>query len=60
MGGQTSGYFIDVFIKRLEKFQKTQVFTDNDILSNSSKNKKAKELGVKIITEDEFIEQFAQ
>lgn len=39
---------------------KTNYLINNDILSNSTKNKKAKELGVKIITEDEFIEQFAQ
>ena len=34
---------------------KTSYLINNDINSNSSKNKKAKELGVKIITEDEFL-----
>ncbi len=35
---------------------KTNYLINNDVLSNSSKNKKAKELGIKIITENEFIE----
>lgn len=35
---------------------KTDYLINNDNLSNSSKNKKAKELGVSIITEDEFLE----
>lgn len=34
---------------------KTNYLINNDSTSNSSKNKKAKELGVSIITEDEFI-----
>lgn len=34
----------------------TYALINNDIESNSSKNKKAKELGVKIITEDQLIE----
>lgn len=34
---------------------KTNYLINNDILSNSSKNKKAKELGVLIITEEEFL-----
>ena len=34
---------------------KTDFLINNDINSGSSKNKKAKELGVKIITEDDFI-----
>ena len=37
---------------------KTNFLINNDVLSNSSKNKKAKELGVKIISEEDFIEQF--
>lgn len=36
--------------------KKTSYLINNDIFSESSKNKKAKEFGVKIITEDEFIE----
>lgn len=36
----------------------TYALINNDIESNSSKNKKAKELGVKIITEDQLIEMF--
>ena len=34
---------------------KTSYLINNDNLSNSSKNKKAKELGIKIITEEEFL-----
>jgi len=34
---------------------KTSYLVNNDAASNSSKNKKAKELGVRIISEDEFI-----
>ncbi len=34
---------------------KTNYLINNDNTSNSSKNKKAKELGVRIITEDEFV-----
>ncbi len=37
---------------------KTHYLINNDIASTSSKNKKAKELGVPIITEKEFAEQF--
>lgn len=37
---------------------KTNYLINNDNTSNSSKNKKAKELGIPIITEEEFIEQF--
>lgn len=37
---------------------KTNYLINNDIESNSSKNKKAKELGVPIITEQEFIDMF--
>lgn len=37
---------------------KTKYLINNDSTSNSSKNKKAKELGVQIITEDEFIDMF--
>lgn len=35
---------------------KTNFLINNDNLSNSSKNKKAKELGIKIITEIQFVE----
>jgi DNA ligase (NAD+) len=35
---------------------KTNYLINNDNMSNSSKNKKAKELGIRIITEDEFIQ----
>lgn len=35
---------------------KTHFLINNDNLSNSSKNKKAKELGISIITEDQFVE----
>ena len=36
---------------------KTNYLINNDNLSNSSKNKKAKELGIKIITEEEFLHE---
>ena len=35
---------------------KTNYLINNDNLSNSSKNKKAKELGIKIITEEQFVQ----
>jgi DNA ligase (NAD+) len=35
--------------------QKTNFLLNNDNMSNSSKNKKAKELGIRIITENEFV-----
>lgn len=38
---------------------KTKYLINNDSTSYSSKNKKAKELGVQIITEDEFIDMFS-
>lgn len=37
---------------------KTNYLINNDNLSNSTKNKKAKELGISIITEQEFLEMF--
>ena len=36
--------------------KKTDYLINNDINSASSKNKKAKELGVPIITEEDFLE----
>ena len=39
---------------------KTTCLINNDITSNSSKNKKAKELGVEILTEDDFVAQYLQ
>ncbi len=38
----------------------TSYLINNDNMSNSSKNKKAQELNVPIITEDEFIEKFVK
>ena len=38
--------------------KKTNFLVNNDIESQSSKNRKAKELGIPIITEDEFVERF--
>ena len=37
---------------------KTDYLINNDSMSNSSKNKKAKELDIPILTEEEFIEKF--
>ncbi len=39
---------------------KTNYLINNDIQSNSSKNKKAKELGIPIISEEQFIDLFLQ
>lgn len=39
---------------------KTNYLVNNDIESTSSKNKKAKDLGIKIITEDTFVERFGK
>lgn len=39
---------------------KTECLINNDNTSNSSKNKKAKELGVRIITEEEFIKEYME
>lgn len=39
---------------------KTDYLVNNDIESTSSKNKKAKDLGVPIITEDTFVEKFGK
>jgi DNA ligase (NAD+) len=44
-GGKTSG----------SVSSKTDYLINNDVSSNSSKNKKAKELGVPVISEDEFL-----
>lgn len=37
---------------------KTTYLINNDVTSNSSKNKKAKELGIPILTEESFLSQF--
>ena len=37
---------------------KTTALINNDSASGSGKNKKAKELGVRILTEDEFLEAY--
>ena len=37
---------------------KTNYLINNDVMSNSSKNKKAKELGVEIISEEQFLEKW--
>ena len=39
---------------------KTHYLINNDVTSNSSKNKKAKELGVPIISEDTFMQMLQQ
>jgi len=38
--------------------KKTNYLVNNDVESTSGKNKKAKELGIPILSEDEFIDQF--
>ena len=37
---------------------KTNYLVNNDVESNSSKNRKAKDLGVPILSEDAFVEKF--
>ena len=37
---------------------KTTALVNNDVTSTSSKNKKAKELGIKILSEDDFLEEY--
>ena len=39
---------------------KTTALINNDIASNSSKNKKAKELGILIVTEEQFMDEYLQ
>lgn len=39
---------------------KTNYLVNNDVTSNSSKNRKAKELNIPIISEDEFVERFGK
>ena len=39
--------------------KKTSYLINNDALSNSSKNRKARELGIPVITEEQYIEMFA-
>ena len=36
----------------------TNYLMNNDVTSQSGKNKKAQELGIPIISEDEFVERF--
>lgn len=49
LGGKTSG----------SVSSKTSFLINNDSGSTSGKNKKAKELGIKVITEEEFMEKFS-
>ena len=37
---------------------KTFLLINNDLLSSSGKNKKAKELGIRIISEEDFVNEF--
>ena len=39
---------------------KTSFLINNDITSSSSKNKKAKSLGIPIISEDDYLERFGK
>lgn len=38
---------------------KTNYLINNDIHSNSGKNKKARELGIEILSEEEFLKRFS-
>ena len=48
----------EAFVNAKGYTSKTNYLVNNDINSTSSKNTKAKSLGVKIITEDDFVEMF--
>ena len=40
--------------------KKTECLINNDIASSSSKNRKAKELGIPILTEEDFIGRYLE
>ena len=50
LGGKTSG----------SVSKNTDYLINNDVTSTSGKNKKAKELGVPIISEDKFLEMIGE
>ena len=51
---QTKGAILQAGVNK-----QTDLLINNDVFSSSAKNKKAKELGVRIISEEQFMEEFS-
>ncbi len=59
---QKAKEFIEVSGRQGDRFvtSKTNYLINNDTTSNSSKNKKAKELGIPILSEEDFLKMAEQ